>query len=164
MAVCRDIWSEEIDNPKAGQVNQWGKVEKPKVRYIHFEFLTDEPIEINGQMLPRFVKRRLNHGWGEKSACRAFVSAWNPALGKDDNANLSSLVGAGAYLNIIHETKGDKTYANIATIVPPPKGATIPLIPKDFVRHAVREQQQPAQGGSLTSGLGKPGDVEDIDF
>jgi len=81
-----------------------------------------------------------------------------------DEFDLEGLIGHGVKLIIQHEHKDDKTYANIATIVPPPKGATIPLIPKDFVRHAVREQQQPAQGGSLTSGLGKPGDVEDIDF
>jgi hypothetical protein len=134
MAVCRDIWTETVDNPKAGQTNQWGNVEKDKITYIHFEFLTEEAIEIAGQLKPRFIKRRFNLGWSEKSGCRAFVRMWDPKTGKDDHADLNVLVGRGAYLNITHNVNGDKTFANIETIAAPPKGSTIPMIPQDYVR------------------------------
>ncbi len=135
MAVCRDIYVDVVDNPKAGQTNQWGNVEPPRLTYIYFEFLTDEPIEINGKILPRFVRHRVTKSWGEKSNCRKFVGSWDPAAGKNDTMSLSAFVGRGAYLNIVHNVSGGKTYANIATIAAPPKGATIPMIPKDFIRH-----------------------------
>lgn len=135
MAVCRDIWVETLDNPKARQINQWGNIEPDRITYIHFEFLTEEPVEYNGKLSPSFAKKRVTKSWGEKSNCRKFISSWDPVAGRNDALDLESFVGRGAYLNIVHETKDGRTYANIATIAAPPKGATIPSIPADFVRH-----------------------------
>lgn len=144
MAVCRDIWSEVVDNPKAGQTNKWGNVEPEKNHWVHFEFLTDEPIEINGQLLPRLVFHRVSKSWGEKSNCRKFIGGWDPAAGKLDKLELDDFVGRGAYLNIVQNTSNGKTYANIATIAAPPKGSSIPKIPADFVRHKDRPVEGPA--------------------
>jgi hypothetical protein len=44
-------------------------------------------------------------------------------------------VGTGAYLTIAHSAgKDGKVWANVVGVAAPPKGATIPLVPKDFVR------------------------------
>lgn len=134
MAVCRDVY--EYPNPKFGQINSFGKPE-PRMK-VRIEFLTDEPIEINGQMLPRFISAKFNPSWDEKSSLRKFVSCWIPKLGKQEECDPESLVGQGAYLTITHDrdrTNPDKAWANIASAAPPPKGATIPQIPVGFVRH-----------------------------
>ena len=141
MAVCRDIY--EVPNKKAGQVNKYGKVEPPtKVR---IEFLTDEPIEINGDMLPRLVSTQFNISWNEKSSLREFVSMWNPAMGKLDAVDPDKLIGMGAYLTITQsadQIDKSKIWSNINGIAPPPRGMSVPTIPTDFVRR----KDRPADG------------------
>lgn len=137
MAVCRDVWVERKPNPKAGQINQWGNEEPDDLVRAVIEFLTDEPIEIDGQIFPRFISARLNYTWGEKGKLRAFVSMWDSAMGKADDVDLEALVGRGAYLTVTHNPSADgsKVWANITTISAPPKGASIPAIPSNFIRH-----------------------------
>lgn len=149
MAVCRDIYTKVEPNPFKGQISPYtGKVdEKETIKRIYFEFLTEEPIEINGDLKPRFVRYRAAYSWGEKSSQRKFVSGWDPDLGNDDYADLSVLVGRGAYLTITHnEGKDGKIYANVFAAAAPPKGASVPKIPADFVRYADR----PENGGDGT--------------
>lgn len=143
MAVCRDIYIKEDANPYFGKVSNFtGKVdEKQFVRRIYIDFLTDEPIEINGDMKPRFARFRANLSWHEDSNLRKIIKGWNPALGKDDNADLEALVGKGAYLTITHNIgKDGNTYSNIMGIAAPPKGATVPMVPADFVRYKDRRE------------------------
>ena len=139
MAVCRDIWIERKPNPKVGQKNQWGNYEPEELVRVVFEFLTDEPIEVNGEMHPRFISAKLNHTWAEKGKLRAFVSAWDPALGRSEDADLETLVGRGAYLTITHNVGNDGTvWANITNVAAPPKGATVPGVPSEFTRRRYR--------------------------
>lgn len=136
MAVCRDIWIERKPNPKYPGTNPWGNPEPQDLVKVCIDFLTDEPIEINGKLMPRFIRFKANHTWGEKGSLRDFVSRWNPAMGREENADLEALVGAGAYLTIVHNPGSDgKVWANVKSVAAPPKGATIPLIPEGFVRH-----------------------------
>lgn len=143
MAVCRDIWVEHKPNPNYPGTNQWGNPEPEELVKVKFEFLTDEPIEIGGQMLPRFISAVFNQSWGEKSSLRAFVNMWDPAMGRDEDVDLDTLVGRGCFLTITHNPSKDKTkiWANITTISAPPKGATIPLVPETFVRHKDKAAQ-----------------------
>ena len=143
MAVCRDIY--EVPNKKAGQVNQYGKVE-PAVK-VRIEFLTDEPIEIDGKMLPRLISTQFNISWNEKSSLREFVSKWNPAMGKLDEVDPDKLIGMGAYLTVtqtLDKMDPSKVWSNINGIAPPPRGASVPAIPKDFVRR----KDRPAEGAA----------------
>lgn len=161
LAVCRDIYIKDEPNPYHGKVSRFtGKVdEKEFTTRIYFEFLTDEPIEINGKMAPRFARYRANVSWHEDSNLRKFIRGWNPALGKDDEADLQSLVGAGAYLTISHEIskKDGKTYANIVGAAAPPKGASIPMVPPDFVRF----KDRPDSGAKAAKAAHIQGDNED---
>lgn len=144
MAVCRDIWVQRKPNPRYPGTTPWGKPEQPETVKVRIEFLTDEPIEINGKMLNRFVMFSANPSWHEDSALRQFVMRWNPAVGKADQADLEALVGKGAYLTITHNAgKDGRVYANCSA-APPPKGATIPVVPADFVRH----KDRPADGAA----------------
>lgn len=148
MAVCRDIYEEP--NPKAGQINKYGK-RTPDTRVV-IEFLTEEPVEFNGKMEPSLIRVRFNPSWGEKSSLRQFVTSWAPALGKPDRCNPEDLIGRGAYVTVTHSQDyedTEKKWANIVGIAPPPKGATIPLIPADFVRH--KDKGSAPQAGQATN-------------
>jgi hypothetical protein len=137
MAVCRDIYIDRKPNPKYPGTSPFGRPEPQELVKVVFEFLTDEPIEIGGQMLPRLIRYRANASWHEDSNLRKFVSIWNPAIGKQDTSDLEALVGAGAYLTITQSTAADgKIWSNIQGAAAPPRGASIPAIPTDFARHA----------------------------
>lgn len=167
MAVCRDIYIKDEPNPYFGKVSKFtGKVdEKEHTTRIYFEFLTDEPIEINGKMVPRFARYRANVSWHDDSNLRKFVHAWSPALGKDDNADLQGLVGKGAYLTISHNLGNDgKTYANIVGIAAPPKGATVPMVPADFVRFKDREGNAQAKPATAPQAPAKGENEDDLPF
>ena len=164
MAVCRDIWKEP--NPKAGQVNSYGKTE-PDFK-LRIEFLTDEPIEIGGKMLPRFIYRKFNPSWHEESNLRKFVKLWDPVMGKSEKANLETLIGRGAYVTITHDpNKKDptKVWSNIEGIAPAPRGASIPQVPADFVRHkdrpAAPEQAAPVAQSAPAPAPAPIGDDDD---
>ncbi len=138
MAVCRDVFVKEEPNPWYGKSFEEGEEPdmRKTLRRVIFEFLTDEPIELKGQMYPRYVRHKLNLSWGDKSKLRPFVTAWCPAIGKDDHGDLEGLVGQGAYLTISHNTdKQGRVWANIVGIAAPPKGASFPAVPANFVRH-----------------------------
>lgn len=165
VAVCRDIYVKDEPNPYYRKVSKFnGRVdEKEFTKRIYFDFLTDEAIEIKGDLLPRFARYRANVSWHEDSNLRKFVRAWNPPLGKDDNADLQALVGKGAYLTIAHEQgKDGKTYANVVGIAAPPKGATIPKVPAGFVRYKDRPENN---GHAPTNGAkpAQPAQADDED-
>lgn len=135
MAVCRDIWIDRKPNTKAGQLNQWGNPEPDELVRVVIEFLTDEPIEINGQMMPRFIGARFGHNWNEKGNLRKFITQWDPKMGKSDDADIEELVGRGAYITVTHNPGTDgKVWANITSISAPPKGASVPQVPAEFMR------------------------------
>lgn len=158
VAVCRDIYVKDEPNPYHGKVSKFtGKVdEKEFSTRIYFEFLTDEPIEINGKLVPRFARYRSNLSWHEDSNLRKFVRSWNPAMGKDDNADLELLVGKGCYLTIAHNTgTNGNVYANVVSIAAPPKGSSVPMIPAEFVRHKDRSENgvtKPKPDGGTAKG------------
>lgn len=139
MAVCRDIYIDRKPNPKAGTMNQWGNPEPDELVRVVFEFLTDEAIEIDGELRPRFMSARFNQSWNEKAKLRAFVGMWDPAMGRAEEADIDALCGRGAYITVTHNVGNDgKVYANITSIAAPPKGASVPMVPADFTRRKNR--------------------------
>jgi hypothetical protein len=67
----------------------------------------------------------------EKSNLRKDAESWRGQAftAKElDGFNLSALLGKPCQLQVIHETKGDKTYANIKSIVGVMKGTPIPAV------------------------------------
>ena len=75
--------------------------------------------------MPRVVSRRFTLSLHSKSAFRPFLESWR---GMAFNAvdlmgfDISKLLGVNCQLNIVHNTVGDKTYANVATAMPLLKG------------------------------------------
>lgn len=62
---------------------------------------------------------------GDKAKLRQHIEAWRGKTLSDDEAmafDISKLLGAYCQLNLVESVDGDKTYINLASIVPLPKG------------------------------------------
>jgi hypothetical protein len=73
----------------------------------------------------------------EKAKLREFVESWRgrPFTAEEvEKFDLEKLLGAPAFVQIVHGESGGKVYANIKSIMQLPKGMTAPAIPPDYVR------------------------------
>ena len=100
--------------------------------------LPNETISIQGMDEPRIVSKTYTLSLGDRSNLRAHLKSWR---GRDftpeelEGFDLVKIVGAPCQIQIIHEINGDRTYANIAAIVPYPKGMPPiekPILPRVF--------------------------------
>lgn len=86
-----------------------------------------ETVEINGEAVPRVIRKEYTTSLHEKSSLRKDLQAWRgraftaEELGGFD---LKNILGAPCMIQIIHVTSADgsKTYDNIAAIMALPKG------------------------------------------
>ena len=107
--------------------------------YIRFQ-VPDERIqyEKDGQQfdLPAVTGVQQTLSLSDKSNMKPFLEAWR---GKKFTAeevrefDITAVAGKPAYINIVHETKGDKTYANIASIMPVPRGMQAPKVEGEVI-------------------------------
>jgi len=159
MAVCADIFTKVKPNKYKGTVGNNGKPDtRDTITSICISFLTDEVIEIDGTLKPRYASFWATASLGTPdypSNLRKFLKAWIPALKDSDleSFDADKLIGRGAYLTIAHSVDAaGKTWANIMGAMTPPKGADVPKIPSDFVRHkdkdAAPQAPQSGPGGS----------------
>lgn len=78
---------------------------------------------------PFVVSREFGLSLSEKSHLRPFLEGWRGRpFTPEELAKFDVMVLAGlpCFINIIHNQKGDKTYANIASVMTVPKGMKIP--------------------------------------
>ena len=101
--------------------------DKEKIRYI---FLTSETMK-DGR--PFWVSHMMNLTLsamkGKESTLYKFLLAWlgkPPVTEAAPAFDFASMVGKPCLLTIVHSTSGDRTYANINTIMPLMKGQTAP--------------------------------------
>lgn len=115
-----------------GDVTSFNKIKgqnetKPKVS-LEFE-LPEITHEYDGKEEPRIISRRYNLTLHENSALFADLCSWR---GKKFTAeelkgfDLRNILGAPAMLNVTHETRDGKEYANIANISPCHKSIVVP--------------------------------------
>lgn len=105
---------------------QYSEVYKKSQRKVLIGWeLPDETIEIDGEMKPRVLSKRYTANLSEKSNLRKDLASWR---GRDFTPeelkafDLKNIVGASCLLTIIHSKNGEKTYANIQSVVKLPKG------------------------------------------
>lgn len=73
---------------------------------------------------PFTIAKTFTLSLAENSALRPFLESWRgkPFTAEElDGFDISKLIGAYGSINVLHEKKNDKTYANIAAIMPLPK-------------------------------------------
>ncbi len=82
----------------------------------------------NGE--PFIVQKRYSLSMHEKASLRRDIEAWyGKPFASDVQAstfNLPEILGKAALLNVRHDDRDDRTYANVAGIMPLPKGTTAP--------------------------------------
>ena len=84
-------------------------------------------IERDGKMLdlPRAISKRYTMSLHKKSSLRHDLEAWRGRRFSDAELagfDLSKVAGSPCLLAIVHTEKADKTYADIASIMAPPRG------------------------------------------
>jgi hypothetical protein len=99
--------------------------------YVRFELPTEQVKYVkDGQEItgPMSIGKTFTASMSEKANLRKFVESWfgkkfpNDAAAADfDHA---ALLGRKCLLNVTHNEKGEKTYANISAATPIPKGMT----------------------------------------
>lgn len=106
--------------------------EKPQV-YIRFE-LVDEIRKYKDKgghevEAPMTIGRMFTASMHEKANLRKFVESWSGKPFKDDDEaseyEFKKLPGKSCLLNVVHVTRGTKTYANIKDVTPLPKSMKI---------------------------------------
>lgn len=80
---------------------------------------------------PFTIGQRFTWSMSEKANLRRVLESWRGrAFTEDDfGANgfdIKNVIGVGCMLNVVHETKAGKTYANIASVAKLPKGMNAP--------------------------------------
>jgi hypothetical protein len=107
---------------------KWGN-KKRKVQFL-FELPTETAVfsEDKGEQ-PFYVKTVFNLTMGEKASLRKFIESWIGKKLTDSQAadfDITKLLGHPGMVNIAHNGKEDRVYANIMSISPLPKGFACP--------------------------------------
>lgn len=96
--------------------------------WINWE-LPNETVEVDGKQLPAAIGKEFGLSLHEKSALYKFLVSWRGRAFTAEELkgfDLTKLLGAPCLLNVVHETKEQKTYANLASVSPVPKGMQVP--------------------------------------
>jgi hypothetical protein len=99
---------------------------------MRFIWIVDEVDDETGE--PILVFQSLTKSTHEKAKFTAVYKGLTGELPKENFSfdDLVALLGKQATLAIIHNTKGDRTYANVASASKPMKNATVVEIPDDW--------------------------------
>jgi hypothetical protein len=153
-AVCVDVVDlGEVLNKK------WGKVQHKVALVFHTEAKTKDgrPFEVwerhTATLDEKANLRKFLQGWRGKAFTPAELEAFD----------LEKLIGVGAFIQVVHNVSGDKTYANIGSIMLPPKGTEKLSLTEGYERRkdrkpAVSQSPEPAMAGPAN-----PGDAYDPD-
>jgi len=99
---------------------------------------------------PWFVGRRFTLSLHERGNLRPFLETWRGkpfTQAELDGFDLEMLIGAPAFLDIQHNTRDDRTYANIMVCTRLPKGMEAPAVLEGYVRACDRVEDD---GGPST--------------
>lgn len=111
-------------------VQYMGETKWMKKVHIKWELPNELKVfkEENGAQ-PMSISNEYTLSMSSKAHLRKMVEGWRgKALteAEAENFDISKLLGKECMLSIIHNTKGDKTYANISSVTQLPKGTTCP--------------------------------------
>ncbi len=141
-AVCVDV----VDLGEI--VGQYGPVHKVALVF-QIEPDPDTGVDVARSDGERFeVVRRFSANLSERGYLRPFLEAWRGKKFTADELrgfHLSKLVGVNAMVQVIHENKGERTYANINTIQPWIAKWGPRIEPQNYTRRVKRPDQQPQE-------------------
>ena len=114
-AVCVDV----VD---LGIVKTTWQGKEKEVHKCRIVFELDALDETNGK--PLTISAYHTASLSEKANLRKFLEAWRGRAFTGDELkgfDTEVLIGVGALIQVVHTTKGDKTYDNINSIMVPPR-------------------------------------------
>jgi hypothetical protein len=107
------------------QVEYQGEAKPAHKVLIRFEILDRDTYTDSGGAYT--VSKRYTASLHEKAALRRDLETWRGAKFTDaelQRFDLAGVLGKTCLLSVVHETKGDRTFANIAGVMKAPKGMT----------------------------------------
>jgi hypothetical protein len=155
-AVCVDV----IDK---GMVETKGFDGKPprKKHMVSIAWQIDEVRDDGKRFL---VYRRYTLSLNEKASLRKDLESWRGRKFTRDEEmgfDVEKLIGVNCMLNIQHNQSGEKTYANVVSVMPLHKSlASTKLAPLDYVRD---EAQQAAETDAASNSHDEPPPHDDLD-
>jgi hypothetical protein len=81
--------------------------------------------------LPAVISRTVGLSLNEKSTLYGLLTSWRGKAFTADELkkfDLGKVAGKPAFINVTHSVKGDRTYANLTSIMPLPKGMPAPVL------------------------------------
>jgi hypothetical protein len=154
-AVCVDV----VD---LGIVKTTWQGKEKSVHKCRIVFELGERDEETGK--PLMISGYFTASLGEKAALRKFLEGWRgQAFTADELKGFDTevLVGIGAVIQVIHATKGDRTYDNINSIMKPMKGVARLAPSGTYVRV---KDRAPDANGAPPSDDAPPLDDNDLPF
>lgn len=164
LATLCDCWLDTKPNPWKGTTNKEGKVDtRETITELKLAFLTEEAIEINGDLRPAYVIYSATASVAENSNLRKFLKGWFPKLGDDSFARFDAdkLLGHGAYITVVQKQGERGAYAYVTNAAAPPKGSVCPAIPSDFVR---RKDRPAEDAPKPPAPVAEDGEANDLHF
>lgn len=108
--------------------------------------IPSERVEItrDGQTvdLPAVISRTLGLSLNEKATLRQLLQSWRGRAFTPEELkafDLVNVLGKPAFINVTHSTKGDRTYANLTSLMPLPKGMPAPTLEGEALWYSVDE-------------------------
>jgi hypothetical protein len=124
---------------------QYSEQYQKSQRKILIEWELSEETKEDGS--PFYIDQIYTFSMNEKSTLRKDLESWRGVRFSADDFGkfeLSVLIGKGCMLNVVHTEKGDKVYANIASIARLPKGMAAPsLLAKTRILSLERQEFDP---------------------
>lgn len=144
-AVCVDV----VDK---GVVKTEWQGQKRERHEVQIRWQIDEKMDDGNRYL---VVRTFTLTLHEKGALRPFLESWRGREFTEEELegfDLEKLIGANCQLNVVHARKNGRTYANVASIMPPAKGMQ-KMEPEGYTRVVDRDDEpQPAGAGARHGG------------
>jgi hypothetical protein len=115
---------------------------------------------------PFLVFKRYTLSLHEKAGLRKDLESWlGRTFGRDEEMgfDVESVIGLNCLLNVAHKTAGEKTYANVVSVMPLHKRMQ-PITARDYVRKVDRERHPNEQAVNHDEPEPPPLTDDDIPF
>lgn len=117
---------------------------KYKIRIVFYCGETmEKTIDGKAEIVPLLASSTFTASLSERGHLLPFLEAWRGvAFTTEERKGFDvekGVLGAPGYIQIVHATKGDNTYANIKSIMRLPKGMVPPPMPDNYERVCERE-------------------------
>jgi hypothetical protein len=92
--------------------------------------------EGNVKNAPMVIYDTLTASMNKKATLRAMLTGWRGKEFTDEEAeefDTKNVLGKACMISVVHKTSDGKTYANIASVMPLPKGTTAPKAETDLI-------------------------------